>query len=67
MNVTEDLKNCVDEVAYMHLKDKAGAQKEWNFPALGEGELDFPAVFEVLRGAENNCPFSVEIEFTEKG
>lgn len=67
VNVTEDLKNCVDEVAYMHLKDKAGVQKEWNFPALGEGELDFPAVFEVLRGAGNNCPFSVEIEFTEKG
>ena len=29
--------------------------------------MTFQAVFEVLRGAENNCPFSVEIEFTEKG
>lgn len=67
VDVTEDLKNCVDEVAYMHLKDKAGEQKEWNFPALGEGELDFPAVFEVLKEAGNNCPFSVEIEFTQEG
>lgn len=67
VNVTEDLKGCVDEVAYMHLKDKAGAQKEWNFPALGEGELDFPAVFAVLEEAQNGCPFSVEIEFTKEG
>lgn len=67
VDVPEDLKNCVDQVAYMHLKDKAGAQKEWNFPALGEGDMDFPAVFAVLEQNGNNCPFSVEIEFTEKG
>lgn len=67
VDVTEDLKGCVEEVAYMHLKDKAGAQKEWNFPALGEGAVDFPAVFSVLKDAGNDCPFSVEIEFTEKG
>lgn len=67
VNVTEDLAGCVDEVAYMHLKDKAGEQKEWNFPALGEGNVDFPAVFEILKENKNQCPFSVEIEFTEKG
>lgn len=67
VDVAEDLKGCVDEVAYMHLKDKAGKQKEWNFPALGEGYVDFPAVFEILNQAGNPCPFSVEIEFTEKG
>ena len=67
VNVAEDLKNCVDEVAYMHLKDKAGDQKEWNFPALGEGKIDFPKIFKILEEADNGCPFSVEIEFTEKG
>lgn len=67
VDVAEDLEGCVDEVAYMHLKDKAGAQKEWNFPALGEGTIDFPALFAILKAHGNNCPFSVEIEFTEKG
>lgn len=67
VDVPADLEGCVDEVAYMHLKDKAGAQKEWNFPALGEGYVDFPAVFEILKKHHNLCPFSVEIEFTEKG
>lgn len=67
VDIAEDLKNCVDEVAYIHLKDKAGEQKEWNFPALGKGYLDFPAVFEILREKDNQCPLSIEIEFTEKG
>lgn len=67
VDVTEDLKNCVDEVAYMHLKDKDGEQKEWNFPALGEGKLDFPSVFRILEEDGNMCPFSVEIEFTKEG
>ena len=51
----------------MHLKDKAGQQKEWNFPALGDGEIDFSEIFEILKENENRCPFSIEIEFTEKG
>ena len=63
----EDLAGCVDEVAYVHLKDKAGAQKEWNFPAPGKGEIDFPAVFDVLKKNGNESPFSIEIEFTQAG
>lgn len=67
VDVVRDLEACVDEVAYMHLKDKAGAQREWNFPAPGKGTIDFPAIFELLERTGNHCPFSVEIEFTEKG
>ena len=51
----------------MHLKDKAGEQKEWNFPALGKGDIAFPEIFRKLEQAENGCPFSVEIEFTQQG
>ena len=47
--MADDLKNCADQVAYMHLKDKAGQQKEWNFPALGEGEIDFSEIFKILK------------------
>lgn len=67
VNVADDLRNCADQVAYMHLKDKVGQQKEWNFPALGDGEIDFSEIFEILKENENRCPFSIEIEFTEKG
>lgn len=66
-DMAEDLSECMDELGYMHLKDKAGEKKEWNFPALGKGCVDFPMVFKKLEEAGNNCPFSIEIEFTEEG
>lgn len=58
---------CIDQIQYMHIKDKAGEVKEWNFPALGQGMIDFVAIKEQLEAAKNACPFSVEIEFTKAG
>ena len=67
VDVVRDLEECLDQVAYMHLKDKAGERTEWNFPALGGGYVDFPRIFDLLKQKDNNCPFSVEIEFTKEG
>ena len=63
----EDLKACVSDVAFLHIKDKAGAADEWNFPAPGKGYIDFDGIFDVLNQNGNNSPFSVEIEFTAAG
>ena len=62
-----DIDLCIKDVLYMHLKDKAGENKEWNFPALGKGNIDFNTIFKKLSAENNYCPFSIEIEFTEKG
>jgi len=62
-----DLKSAVEKVGHLHLKDKAGSQKEWNFPALGKGEINFESLFKILKANDNNSPFSIEIEFTEEG
>lgn len=67
VDLTEDFASCIDEVAYLHLKEKAGGRQEWNFPALGKGYVDFPAIFRQLEAAKNNSPFSIEIEFTQAG
>lgn len=67
VNPEEDLSGCIDDVAYLHLKDKAGERGEWNFPALGEGYIRFPEIFSLLSAGGNESPFSIEIEFTEKG
>ena len=66
-DLSADLDACMDRLAYLHLKDKAGERTEWNFPALGEGTLDFPMIFDKLERAGNDSPFSVEIEFTQAG
>lgn len=67
VDLEQDLRASVDKVNYVHLKDKAGARTEWNFPALGQGYIDFPMVLDVLAEAGNAAPLSIEIEFTETG
>ncbi|GAP12673.1 sugar phosphate isomerase/epimerase [Longilinea arvoryzae] len=67
VNPLADLPRCVDKVGYMHIKDKIGGKGEWNFPALGKGEIDFPAILGLLDEAGNDCPLSIEIEFTSAG
>lgn len=63
----EDLAASADDVAFIHLKDKLGPYHEWNFPAIGDGELDFPRILSILKKAEYRGPISVEIEFTSLG
>jgi len=67
VNIKEDLTKCVGQVGYVHLKDKIGGTKVWNFPALGEGNIDMPMIFEILNNNKNMCPCSIEIEFTKDG
>ena len=67
VDVVQDLGACMDRVGYIHLKDKAGGRKEWDFPALGKGYVPFPELFAMLDKAENHSPFSIEIEFTAAG
>ncbi|MBS4193202.1 sugar phosphate isomerase/epimerase [Bacillus sp. FJAT-49705] len=63
----EDLEASADCVAFIHLKDKRGAFNEWDFPAIGDGDLDFHKIFGILKIADYKGPISVEIEFTPAG
>lgn len=67
VDVPKDFAACMDQIGYVHLKDKAGGRKEWDFPALGKGYVEFPALFQMMDDADNLSPYSIEIEFTEKG
>jgi len=61
----EEIKTCIDIVKYVHLKDKIGGLKEWNFPAVGKGELKLGAFMDYLENNGYKGPYSVEIEYTE--
>ena len=63
----DDLAASADYVEFIHLKDKRGAYHEWNFPAIGDGDLDFKKIFAILQQADYKGPISVEIEFTAAG
>jgi sugar phosphate isomerase/epimerase len=59
-----DLPLAVSAVKHIHCKDQIGGKGVWNFPAIGDGEVNFPALFATLRGEGFAGPISVEVEFT---
>ena len=63
VQAVDDLRPVVPYLAHIHLKDTAGGKKDWNFPAVGEGHVDFARVLGILEEEGYQGPFSVEIEF----
>jgi sugar phosphate isomerase/epimerase len=59
--VTE-LKKIIDYVATVELKDHNGQYRVFNFPALGKGVVDFPAVLKVLEEHHFQGPIVLEVE-----
>jgi sugar phosphate isomerase/epimerase len=58
-----DLPYAVRSLGLVHLKDKIGGERVWNFPALGKGHVDFTTVIRLLKRARYKGPCSVEVEF----
>lgn len=49
---------------FMHLKEKAGKDDEFNFPAIGDGNIDFKKIFELIKDYDGSI--SLEVELTEE-
>lgn len=62
----QDVKTCYEQVKFCHLKDKAGKQKEWNFPAVGQGDLKLKEFMDFLIKKDYKGPFSIEIEYDQE-
>jgi sugar phosphate isomerase/epimerase len=61
-SAVNELKACIDYVATVEVKDHNAEFETWNFPALGEGVVDFPAFFKVLRAHKFSGPITIEVE-----
>jgi sugar phosphate isomerase/epimerase len=59
----DDLPKITRFLAHVHLKDTTGGRGNWNFPAIGDGTVDFRRVLEILDAAGYTGPYSVELEF----
>ena len=62
----DDVKTCYEQVMFCHLKDKAGAMNEWNFPAVGKGNLKLKEFIAFMVGKGYDGPFSIEIEYDKE-
>ncbi len=57
-----DLLHALPYIGFIHLKDHgSGKIKDWNFPPLGDGIIDFKKIFKMIE--KYNGPCCVEIEF----
>ena len=59
----DDIPTIAPYVAHCHLKDKVGGARVWNFPAPGEGHVDFAGVLKAFSDGGFTGPYGVEIEF----
>lgn len=60
----DDIKYALPFLGFMHLKDSSGKYKDWDFPPIGEGAVDFKKIFTAIKGYRG--PISLEIEFDGK-
>lgn len=65
IDTVEELKKMIDYVGAVHLKDTNGQYKTWHFPSLGEGVVDFPAIFKLLDDRNFTGPYTMELEGVE--
>ncbi|MCL1796083.1 MAG: sugar phosphate isomerase/epimerase [Clostridia bacterium] len=59
-----DIRAAAERLSHVHFKDKRGPKGVWDFPPLGQGELDFGKIMNCLRVSGYDGCISVEIEFT---
>lgn len=60
----DDVKYSLPYLVHFHLKDTKGGFKNWNFPAIGKGRVDFAKILRICKRGGYTGPYSVEIEFS---
>ena len=64
-DVVAELKKIIDFVATVELKDHGGRSMTWDFPALGQGKINFTGVLQVLMDHRFSGPITIEVEGVE--
>jgi len=66
-----DLESCEqalrDRIVHVHIKDHRGGKGNWDFPPLGDGEVNFKKLVEIFRRVGYRGPYSLEIQFLGPG
>ena len=62
LDSADELERVIDYVASLHLKETDGGYESPNFPALGEGVVNFPRIKQILDAADFAGPLTLELE-----
>ncbi len=64
-SAVDELKKSIDYVATVEFKDHNGGFETWDFPVLGQGNVDIPSIISMLRAKGYAGPVTLEFEGTE--
>jgi len=65
-NLKDDLAKIANHVVHFHVCDHIKGNAFYN-PAVGDGVIDFKALFDTLKEVDYKGPYSVEVEFDQVG
>lgn len=57
----EDILHVLDDTVHLHVKDSKRTPQGWDFPAVGDGDIDFPAIFADLERRGREIPLCLEV------
>ncbi|UCB45305.1 MAG: sugar phosphate isomerase/epimerase [Spirochaetota bacterium] len=57
----EDIEHALPYMRRIHIKDSSGIYRNYDFPALGEGTVNFRKIFNCLKGFQG--PMNAELDF----
>ncbi|MCB1496779.1 MAG: sugar phosphate isomerase/epimerase [Bauldia sp.] len=63
VKAVDDLPIALPKMVHCHLKDKRGEGRVWDFPGIGDGDIDFARILGIIEKGGYEGPLSVEIEF----
>jgi sugar phosphate isomerase/epimerase len=64
-SAVDELKKSIDYIATVEFKDHSGGLETWDFPVLGKGIVDIPAIIAMLREKGYAGPVTLEFEGTK--
>lgn len=62
----EDIKHVLPYLGHLHLKDKSGEPKSYDFPILGEGYLDFDKIMSQVKDYDGLISLEIELDGKDK-
>lgn len=57
-----DIEYAIPFLGHFHVKDKRGGKGIWDFPALGEGDIDFDKIFSLLENYTGMMTLEIEMD-----
>lgn len=58
----DELKKVIPWLGSIHIKDCMKRYHDWSFPAIGDGKVDFPGIFDILGSLDQTIPLTLELE-----